>query len=317
MLLLDAPLDSQPQELVDLDYSNSATTGLLGFWHAGMQFQPTSGLPEQVAWDLNTATAQRESNGVSTSWLVKTSGNAVIAALSQKPTPTDATTVLMSGRISPVGFFSEGAASTGYGFWDLGGGVYRFIFRASGQGGFTQFDIPLSDGAVGVFGFTYDGATVRFVRDGVVLGSAAATGTVLYNNSGSPVPITIGAFSGGLGGGGYSTANAMEWFGIWDRALSDGELRALVGAPYQLFRAPLDAWAPRVTPTVLTPDATLANTDWSAVGAASLHAALAAGDSDYITASADGASATVSLSNPVPNLIDLTSVVVSVRHRVT
>ncbi len=67
----------------------------------------------------------------------------------------------------------------------------------------------------------------------------------------------------------------------------------------------------------LTPDATITNTTWTAVGAATLHAALASGGADYIASSTDGAVATVSLSDPVPNLTALTSVVISFRHRVT
>jgi len=67
----------------------------------------------------------------------------------------------------------------------------------------------------------------------------------------------------------------------------------------------------------LTPDATISNTNWSAVGAATLHAALASGDADYIESSTNGAVATVSLTDPVPNLTALTSVVVAIRHRVT
>ncbi|MFN7610948.1 MAG: hypothetical protein ACK5QX_08445, partial [bacterium] len=67
----------------------------------------------------------------------------------------------------------------------------------------------------------------------------------------------------------------------------------------------------------LTPDSTISNTSWTAVGAATLHAALAAGDSDAITSSTNGAVATVSLTDPVPNLTALTSVVVMLRHRVT
>ncbi len=67
----------------------------------------------------------------------------------------------------------------------------------------------------------------------------------------------------------------------------------------------------------LTPDGTISNTSWTAVGAATLHAALAAGDSDAITSSTNGAVATVSLTDPVPNLTALTSVVVMLRHRVT
>ena len=67
----------------------------------------------------------------------------------------------------------------------------------------------------------------------------------------------------------------------------------------------------------LTPDSTISNTSWTAVGAATLHAALASGDADYIESSTNGAVATVSLTDPVPNLTALTSVVVAIRHRVT
>lgn len=68
--------------------------------------------------------------------------------------------------------------------------------------------------------------------------------------------------------------------------------------------------------TVLSPDATVSNTSWSAVGAASLHAALAAGDSDYITASTAGAVAEIGLSNPAVPLT-LTDVSFTVRARLS
>lgn len=64
----------------------------------------------------------------------------------------------------------------------------------------------------------------------------------------------------------------------------------------------------------LNPDGTVSNTNWSAVGAASLHAALAAGDSDYITASVAGAVSEVSLTNPSP-LLDLTDASFTIRAR--
>jgi hypothetical protein len=67
-------------------------------------------------------------------------------------------------------------------------------------------------------------------------------------------------------------------------------------------------------PVVLTPDATVSNSNWSAVGAASLHAALAAGDADYITASTAGAVSVVALSDPSP-LLTLTDASFTVRAR--
>lgn len=94
-------------------------------------------------------------------------------------------------------------------------------------------------------------------------------------------------------------------------------VRLARGNPYATRSlTPLPPIGSGVTPTVLTPDATLANTDWSAVGAASLHAALAAGDSDYITASTDGAQALLSFSDPVPALSSLTSATLTFRHRI-
>lgn len=64
----------------------------------------------------------------------------------------------------------------------------------------------------------------------------------------------------------------------------------------------------------LTPDATLANTGWSAVGAATLHEALAAGDADYARANTHGAVASVRLSDPA-SALTLTDVTLRVRAR--
>lgn len=48
----------------------------------------------------------------------------------------------------------------------------------------------------------------------------------------------------------------------------------------------------------LVPDGTVSNTGWSPVGAATIHAALTAGDSDYMQSGSAGSVAEVSLSNP-------------------
>lgn len=53
---------------------------------------------------------------------------------------------------------------------------------------------------------------------------------------------------------------------------------------------------------VLTPDGTDANSGWSVVGAATVHAALAVSDADYILATAAGNTTTVTLSNPVQDI---------------
>lgn len=68
------------------------------------------------------------------------------------------------------------------------------------------------------------------------------------------------------------------------------------------------------TTVTLVPDSTVSNTNWTAVGAATVHQALASGDSDYITASTSGAVTEVSLTDPSPSL-DLTAASFTVRAR--
>lgn len=66
----------------------------------------------------------------------------------------------------------------------------------------------------------------------------------------------------------------------------------------------------------LLPDATVSSTSWSAVGAATLHEALATGDTDYMTASTAGAVAEIGLSNPAAPLT-LTDVSFRIRARLS
>lgn len=117
--------------------------------------------------------------------------------------------------------------------------------------------------------------------------------------------------------------------GAFNAAVSIGALLDYIEAGFAPTNAALDSasdaiaggWRGAVEGVVpgvqLTPDGTVSNTSWTAVGAATLHAALASGDADYIESSTNGAVATVSLTDPVPNLTALTSVVVAIRHRVT
>lgn len=70
------------------------------------------------------------------------------------------------------------------------------------------------------------------------------------------------------------------------------------------------------TSSTITPDSTVSNTSWSAVGAATLHGALVTGDTDYITASTTGAVTELGLSNPAAPLT-LTDVSFRVRARLS
>jgi hypothetical protein len=301
MLLLDAPLDSQPQEAVEVDWGNPLASGLV--WaHVGASPQNVAGSssnlvgPEQsppqglAGYEFNSAQYIRGDmpplpvGGVSTGMAFCTFSN-------------------VSGNRIMIGAFSSQMM-----YVCLEGNNFATVANDGAFKVNASSVQPVSGQPYAVVGRFLRDAGQEIWVDGRLLQASATPHTA------QPTVINVGIYDNGGGGGFIGVIHTSAW---WNRALTDDEIRSVSANPWQLFRAPVDAWVPRVTPTVLTPDATLANTNWSAVGAASLHAALAAGDSDYITASADGASATVSLSNPVPNLIDLTSVVVSVRHRVT
>lgn len=79
---------------------------------------------------------------------------------------------------------------------------------------------------------TYDGATVRAFANGAQVGSASYS-TALFTGAGNFT--TNGGYVGdhGFAGGG------LDWLGVWERALSPGELRELQRNPYQLLKAPL------------------------------------------------------------------------------
>lgn len=70
------------------------------------------------------------------------------------------------------------------------------------------------------------------------------------------------------------------------------------------------------TTASLTPSSVAANSGWTAVGAATLSSALAAGDSDYITASTASATATIELTNPAATILSLTAGAIVIRHRI-
>jgi hypothetical protein len=70
----------------------------------------------------------------------------------------------------------------------------------------------------------------------------------------------------------------------------------------------------RAITALVVPNATVSNTGWTAVGAATIHAALAAGDADYATTSTNGAVTEVDLSSTPPGLV-VSAIMLTVRAR--
>lgn len=159
---------------------------------------------------------------------------------------------------------------------------------------------PLATGA-GTGALTLNGDSRNLTIDGLAIYSAPLTGADRYS---PPTP---------------SDANIVA---LWPFTETSGSVAAssVAGPPNMTLTGASwlagGSWG-SPPPVVLTPDGTVSNSNWSGVGAATLHAALASGDADYIESSTNGAVATVSLTDPVPNLTALTSVVVAIRHRVT
>ena len=95
---------------------------------------------------------------------------------------------------------------------------------------------------------------------------------------------------------GARTAGAARWFNgpvafvaYYPLRLTDAQLQAVTQATGSIFAA-------------LTPDDTVTNTGWSVVGAATVQAALAVGDADYIAATGSGNTTNVTLANPTQNV---------------
>jgi hypothetical protein len=310
MLLLDAPFDSQPQEAVEIDWGNSITDGLL--WaQNGSSLLNTFGRQDII--QVNGTISPSEANAIG-SGLQFSASQWVRCYETGAPrgdrqfTGLVVMTRIGSGRATVMGAF-PGAGGTGMTYFG-----YTVTGQLEVDTNDGQFRVnvssfaPIAVGASGVLCARWrgdNGADVFWNGTRTDNPYTTALGTL------APREIQLGSWNAG-GDALFNGILHSSFF--WDRELSDEEVRSVSANPWQLFRAPVDYWVPSVSPTILTPDATLSNTNWSAVGAASLHAALAAGDSDYITASTAGAVAELSLTNPSP-LLTLTDASFTVRAR--
>lgn len=308
MLLLDAPFDSQPQEYAEIDWGNPLAAGLVHCTVgnnitnlAGPALTPQFGTTEFSGWDgpvpgivIDNARVQ---GGITPSF----QGVSCTGLCLHTPTSLNA-----GGRLVMGAFTNADSSNCRF---EISTTALTAGYRnALNESAFSTGIITPQAGQTYLHGGRWTDNGVELFVDGRLIATNTTTGNAQIRNR-----VSLGG-DDTYGGNWYiGTIHASFW---WNRPLTDDEIRSVSANPWQLFRAPVDYWVPSATPTILTPDATVSNTSWSAVGAATLHEALATGDSDYITASADGAQAVVSFADPVPALSSLTSATLTFRHRI-
>lgn len=176
-----------------------------------------------------------------------------------------------------------------------GTGTSTLLVGTNGTG--TVPLLPIGSGAATfILSTTASGTVVWPVRTGtgspVVVVTTTASGTVTWAPTGGAGSVTLIAATTGTGTVSVSGAAASVLMAVGISATGYGRVIS-----------------------VLTPDGLVSNSAWTVVGAASLHAALAAGDADYIQVATAGATARVTLSDPTRPYATVTAVTVRVRAK--
>lgn len=171
------------------------------------------------------------------------------------------------------------------------------------------------------------------VGDGTVLFSLSSTGTgrttvtgigapsLVVRSTGAGTSVVVGSGSAlvSVQGGGTATITGLATrFGvglavITARTSGVGTV-SVAGSGSAKWTLRSVAFGTTSQVATIVPDGVVTNAGWTPVGAASLQAALAVGDADYMTAGEAGAVATVTLSDP-PTALTLTGVILTIRAR--
>lgn len=126
--------------------------------------------------------------------------------------------------------------------------------------------------------------------------------TVLLDNQNGRTDVsTTGATPTGLGG----FIESPDTLPVYDNTV-DGSGQALLS---------LGVVATDRFTSTITPDGTVSASNWTTVSAATVHEALAAGDTDYIEAAAAGATTRVTLSNPANLYASIAAATLRIRAR--
>lgn len=278
-IVLPGLRSTPPTSLVPINAGNHLTRGLCAVSYpvgANVLTVTQGGLSDLFATKSGAAAitqgsvralAASYSTVTTASWRLSASANRTDTVFER---PTNAATVLafvMRRGGNPNGnapIFMRGAPLTApytaYGIVD-GGGTGVFQVACSAGGVYTALNGATIPNMVPVvLVLRYDGAKLESWMGGVATSSnVACSGSLSYPND----PVTSGPSIGNF----YSyTNNARSFNGdvyltaVWDRALSDTEIRSVSANPYQVLKSPRRAlWLDVVTGGVVT--GTLAATD--------------------------------------------------------
>lgn len=107
-------------------------------------------------------------------------------------------------------------------------GADGILFKVHNGGGTT--DLSLGNGSwpyneIAHWACTYDGSLMRIYKNGVMVGSTAKTGNLTYTFTYAILSGRVTGNSGGDGINGWSSGDRFDFFRIYNRALSDTEVK--------------------------------------------------------------------------------------------
>jgi hypothetical protein len=218
------PWDSQPQEVVEVDWMNPLAVGLVAFIDRGRN------VATSAAYTAGTALPTVGPSGVAT----LADGAYLQYAFNRSTFTNQCTYFALYDRLSGVGgpngfvFGDVQGAGAGYnaGLYD-NDTKFSLFLKTSGAGTAVS-STTASNGFIGnvAHAGTYDGANLAIYINGRKEATAAKTGN-----------IDAGAFE--LNINRWNSASPQHdrfYLGfVWNRALSDAEIKSLSNSPWQLF----------------------------------------------------------------------------------
>ena len=243
-LLLDLPLDAQPQEYAEVDWGNPITAGLL--W-ASVGDSPRNVAADRPLILVNGTIPPAEPARLGTG--LRFSGAQWIRGVEHGPPRGDrqftgvcVLTRLGVGRATVLGSWpGVGGVNQAYMGYGANGGLEVAAFDGAWIDG-GSFAQPLTVGTSGVLAARWRG------NDGMDAWFNGVRGDRPYTvplNTLAPREIQLGSWNAGGDARFDGIIHAAFW---WDRELTDDEIRSVSANPWQLFRVPGAAWVPTSAP---------------------------------------------------------------------
>lgn len=263
----------QPRESVRFDENNQLSRGLLWVQLGATGIDGAGGWPSpKLADGLNPVTngcAIGAGDGVQGKWVSKSGASNVRPAVfrsrrvSQELGKDDKWTVFVIRRTTGTSPSSAGLVTVPYQDGAWGPPFAQLCVRRAGSGdgwqiingysgswqalNFTTSDPPFTDTAWHSLAFTRSGGSFASYKNGVASSTTSGNAGAQASSSASDQEIIIQAT-----GSGFEYTNGETAFvAIWNRALSDAEIRALHSDPYQVLRpaVPMPTFKPASSTT--------------------------------------------------------------------